>query len=630
MRTSFHRKTGESNARGEVFVGIDCGGTRCVVISADPLFRIRDRFELAGANLRLVSDTRFLELLIAVRNRIPEPTGLGIGLAGARSAADIARVSRLVQEVWPGLPHAVDHDLGAALRAAGDAVNTTAKARVIVLSGTGSCCYGRALDGRSAKVGGWGHVLGDRGSAYDLAYRALRALTLHVDHHHRPSPLLKRVLAFLSLKDAEDLIDWAQAASKSTIASLAPTVFAAAVEGDGAAKEVIRAAARSLAADAVGCAQQLRKRNETDSPEFFFAGSVLLNQPPYARAVAREIQREMPKASARLLPREGAWGAVAMAIEAARAFKPAESPSTLAPTPSDPASTPVGAQGAASGELPVTEQRNPRSLHLDRMSVEEAVRLMLKEESEVASNLETHKDLIVQVVNRIVKSFKRGGRLFYVGAGSSGRLGVLDASECPPTFRTSPEQVQGVIAGGPSALFSAVEGAEDLAPAGISAMTERKVGKHDIVIGIAASGRTPYVWGALGEAKRLGAQTVLVCFNPAVKIDPAIRPDVVIAPSLGPEVLTGSTRLKAGSATKILLNMFTTLSMVRMGKVESNLMIDLNPSNTKLRDRAARIVSELGQVAIPEAKAVLVATQWHVAEALKTLRRTRKAKRPVA
>jgi N-acetylmuramic acid 6-phosphate etherase len=198
---------------------------------------------------------------------------------------------------------------------------------------------------------------------------------------------------------------------------------------------------------------------------------------------------------------------------------------------------------------------------------------------------------------------------------------VLDASECPPTFGTSPDLVQGIIAGGQGALWQSGEGAEDDGDAGGRAMEFRHVTRRDVVIGIAASGTTPFVWGALREAKRRGATTVLVCFNPFLKIPGALRPNIIIAPNLGGELLTGSTRLKAGTATKQLLNMFTTLAMVRLGKVRSNLMIDVNPANVKLRDRAVRIVRELTRADYATAQAVLERSGWAVKKAVEQLRR---------
>jgi N-acetylmuramic acid 6-phosphate etherase len=277
-----------------------------------------------------------------------------------------------------------------------------------------------------------------------------------------------------------------------------------------------------------------------------------------------------------------------------------------------------------SEKISPTEQRNPRSMKLDEMSTARAVELMLSEEATVPRRLMKERRRIAQVVNLITSAFKRGGRLFYVGTGTSGRLGVLDASECPPTFRSSPEMVRGIIAGGQAALWKSIEGAEDDATAGKREINSRRVAEQDVVIGIAASGTTPFVWGALREARRRHAKTVLVCFNPFLTIPRTLRPTVVLAPNLGPEVLTGSTRLKAGTATKLLLNIFTTLAMVGIGKVKSNLMVDLLPSNAKLRGRAVRIVQALTGADYVTAKAALIENDWVIKKAAVALNSRRK------
>jgi N-acetylmuramic acid 6-phosphate etherase len=258
---------------------------------------------------------------------------------------------------------------------------------------------------------------------------------------------------------------------------------------------------------------------------------------------------------------------------------------------------------------------------LDKLPLRDAITLMLAEDAGIPKKLLAERGRIQRVIEAVVRAFRRGGRLFYVGAGTSGRLGVLDASECPPTFRTSPELVQGIIAGGQEALWQSGEGAEDDADAGGRAIEFRGITRRDVVVGIAASGTTPFVWGALREAKRRGATTVLLCFNPFLKIPRALRPSIVIAPNLGPELLTGSTRLKAGTATKQLLNMVTTLAMVRIGKVRSNLMIDVNPANVKLRDRAVRIVQELTRADYRTAEEALERSGWVVKKAVVRLGR---------
>jgi N-acetylmuramic acid 6-phosphate etherase len=258
-------------------------------------------------------------------------------------------------------------------------------------------------------------------------------------------------------------------------------------------------------------------------------------------------------------------------------------------------------------------------MKLDQMPLGEAIKLMLVEDSKVPKKVLAERGHIERAVRAIVKAFRTGGRLFYVGAGTSGRLGVLDASECPPTFRTPPDQVQAIIAGGQAALWKSVEGAEDDMAAGERAIGFRAVTSRDVVVGIAASGTTPFVWGALREAKRRRAQTVLVCFNPFLKIPSAWQPAVVISPNLGPELLTGSTRLKAGTATKLILNILTTLSMVQTGKVISNLMVDLLPANAKLRDRATRIVQELTRADYPTARRALERSDWVIKKAVARL-----------
>jgi len=239
----------------------------------------------------------------------------------------------------------------------------------------------------------------------------------------------------------------------------------------------------------------------------------------------------------------------------------------------------------------LTEQRLPESMRLDAMSIEDAVALMNREDRKAVDAVATQQRQIAQAVRIVADAFKKGGRLFYVGAGTSGRLGVLDASECPPTFRTDPQMVQGIIAGGQAAMFRAQEGAEDRADDGAAQMDAQNVGSDDVVMGIAAGGTTPFVHGALGRAAERGARTIFVaCVAPTPS---EAKVDLEIRPLVGPEVLTGSTRLKAATATKLVLNTITTLAMVQLGKVHENLMVDLKASNQKLRDRAARIVSTL-------------------------------------
>ena len=251
-----------------------------------------------------------------------------------------------------------------------------------------------------------------------------------------------------------------------------------------------------------------------------------------------------------------------------------------------------------------TERRNPRTASIDLASPLEIVDLINAEDSSVPAAVATQREQIARAIEIAERSFRTGGRLLYVGAGTSGRLGVLDASECPPTFGSDPEMVQGIIAGGLPALTRAQEGAEDVVENGAREMDARSVGRNDFVVGIAASGTTPYVRAALERAIALGASAGIVACSPP-PADLVAKLTVAIVPIVGAEVVTGSTRMKAGTATKLVLNTITTGAMIRLGKTYGNLMVDLRATNDKLVDRSQRIVVEVCGVSREEAKSLL-------------------------
>ena len=267
--------------------------------------------------------------------------------------------------------------------------------------------------------------------------------------------------------------------------------------------------------------------------------------------------------------------------------------------------------------LPITEQENPRSKDLSSQSTAEIVALMNDEDATVAAAVKRVLGDVVAAVDEIVARLSKGGRLFYTGTGTSGRLGVLDASECPPTFGVSPELVQGVIAGGYDACYRAVEASEDDAEAGAVDLQARGFGAGDVLVGIAASGRTPYTVGAVKFARGVGAFTVGLTCVPGSPITEAA--ELSIVPVVGPEVLTGSSRLKAGTAQKMVLNMISTATMVRLGYVSGNRMSNLQPRNVKLRERAVRIVMAETGVDEETAKSTLEGSNWIVKSALKDL-----------
>ncbi|WP_420455866.1 N-acetylmuramic acid 6-phosphate etherase [Rubrivirga sp.] len=261
-----------------------------------------------------------------------------------------------------------------------------------------------------------------------------------------------------------------------------------------------------------------------------------------------------------------------------------------------------------------TEKRNPRTMRIDTAPLPEIIEMLHREDQIAVGAVTPELPYVVQAVEIIEDAFRNGGRLFYAGAGTSGRLGVLDAAECPPTFGTPPEQVQGLIAGGREAMFVAQEGAEDHESNGADAINAAGVTDRDVVCGIAASRRTPYVVGAVARAREIGARTLFVTCNPRSQF--TIDVDVAICPDVGPEPIMGSTRMKSGTATKLVLNMLSTATMIRLGKVYENMMVDLQMTNLKLVERSKKIVMTATGVDYDTASETLDAAGGHVKTAL--------------
>lgn len=265
-----------------------------------------------------------------------------------------------------------------------------------------------------------------------------------------------------------------------------------------------------------------------------------------------------------------------------------------------------------------TEQPNPASRGIDARPTEEILRIMNAEDQKVAPAVGAEIPQIARAVDLIVDRLSRGGRLFYLGAGTSGRLGALDAAECPPTFRVPPDLIQAIIAGGEKALTRSVEAAEDDAEGGVRDLTARGFSASDVLVGIAASGRTPYVVGAVEWARRLGAATIGITSNPRCPLAGLV--DVAIVPLTGPEIIAGSTRLKAGTAAKLVLNMLSTATMIRLGHVYGNLMVNVQPSNVKLKARARRILRQAAGVSEDQAERLLEAAGGSVKVAIVMVR----------
>lgn len=575
----------------ERILGVEGGGTKTawnlVERRSDELAVIA-RGTLPSSNFRLSSAE---ELRGIFRSLPADVERAGVFLAGCRTPDDHRALAAICSEIWPRAQIVTGSD-----RDSGMAAALGHSDGIVVNAGTGSSVTGRRGE-RLEKAGGWGHILGDAGGGYYLAVQALRLLLRDFDLRRGNDEAASEILRALCLNSLEELVRWVQAASKMEIASLAPIVVGAAESGDARMREILGSAGRMLAeyTDAIA------RRLEFHDADVKLIGSLFQTRRGYVEAFARELVKLSPQARIEVTQRPSEFGAAWLAAEtqAMPVF-----PLSLESRRRED-DLPAGAP---------TEQRNPRSTHLDCLSAKQIAQLFADEEQFVQQAVRERADDLGAAVELVASALNAGGRLFYIGAGTSGRVGVLDASEIPPTFGASPELVQGIIAGGVTALYRSAEGAEDDRAAGAMALDSRGVTSADVVCGIAASGRTPFVLGALARARELGAKTILLTCNPARAADGTY--DIEIDLPTGPELLTGSTRLKAGTATKVALNIISTGAMVLLGKVRGNLMIDVVASNEKLRDRAARLVAEVAGCDYAEAQSRLAAHNWSVRTAL--------------
>jgi N-acetylmuramic acid 6-phosphate etherase len=589
---------------GERILGVEGGGTKTAWVLAEVVasagdagaeFRILDQGKLPPSNLRLTTPGRLHEIFAELPKQVDRA---GVFLAGCGTDEDRGSLALICRDLWPNAKIVTGSDRDSGLAAALDHADGIA-----VNAGSGSSVTGRRGD-RIERAGGWGHILGDTGGGYFLSIEALRLVLREYDLHRGEMQFTAKILHALSLNNLDELVRWAQTADKMEIAMLAPVVFEAAAGGDACVTEIVEEGARVLCeyTEAVACRLHLL------APKVALMGGLFYRDSIYTHAFRRRLKKNLPDARVTVAERLPELGAAWLAAET-------RDPVTFQPKLSEKEIEDLAAA--------LTEQRNPRSENLGKMSARKLVELFIEEEKFVQDALRRATADLARAIEMVTESLRNRGRLFYVGAGSSGRIGVLDASEIPPTFGASPDLVQGVIAGGVTALYRSVEGAEDEESAGALAMRERGIKNGDVVIGITASGRTPFVLGALLHAKSQGANTILLTCNPtpvAGGDDPG-RPqssiaataiDLVIALAVGPEVLTGSTRLKAGTATKVALNIVSTGAMVALGRVRGNLMIDLRGTSAKLRDRAARVVADLAQCDYDSARQQLEAADWNL------------------
>ena len=589
---------------GERILGVEGGGTKTAWVLVEAVtssagggteLRILDQGKLPPSNLRLTTPERLREIFSELPKQIDRA---GVFLAGCGTAEDRRMLTLISRDIWPSAKMVTGSDRDSGLAAALDYGDG-----IVVNAGSGSSVTGRRGD-RIERAGGWGHILGDTGGGYFLAIEALRLILREYDLHHGEMQFTAKILHALSLNNLDELVRWAQTADKMEIAILAPVVFEAAADGDAHVNEIVEEGTRVLCEYTEAVASRLHLL----APKVVLMGGLFHRDSIYTHTFRRRLKKNLPDARVTIAERSAEFGAAWLATET-------RGPVTLHPT--------LSQKEIEDLAVALTEQRNPRSEKLERMSAREMVELFVEEEKFVQDALHGAAADLARAIEIVTDSLRDGGRLFYIGAGSSGRIGILDASEIPPTFGASSHLVQGVIAGGTSALYRSVEGAEDEESAGTLALRERGIKNGDVVIGITASGRTPFVLGALEYAKSLGAKTILLTCNPtSVAGDgdlgqlrspiAATAADLVIALAVGPELLTGSTRLKAGTATKVALNIVSTGAMVALGKVRGNLMIDLRTTSSKLRDRAVRVVANLTRCDYDSARRKLEAADWNL------------------
>lgn len=578
----------------EMILGVEGGGTKTTWVllrqNGNPS-EVVDKGQLPAANFSLIAEDHLRQILQQLPSKMKQA---GVFLAGCSTVIDRTRLQKICEEVWPLAEIVVGGDRESGFAAAfgnGDGI--------AVIGGTGSAVTGWK-DGKFEYAGGRGHLLGDRGGGYIIGLEGLRLALRTYDLEHRITPLAQEILRALMLNRMEDLIAWTQGADKTAIAGLSPVMFGAAQQGDREMLRIIEAGADSLAVYTRSVARWL----EFESPAVKLQGGIFLGRPMYVDLYKKLLESMLATSSVEIVNTPGAVGAAWLASSGAATLEREK--------------LTVGIAQANVDELEnaATEQTNPRSAFIDRLSAGELVDLFITEEQYVVEAISSQRKELADAVQLVASVFNDGGRLFYVGAGTSGRLGALDASEIPPTFGESPQRVQAIIAGGVTALHSSVEGAEDNAAQGKISVIERGVTSNDVVCGITASGRTPFVIGALNHAKEIGAKTILLTCNPARVQQTAF--DVEIDLPTGPELITGSTRLKAGTATKVTLNILSTCALVLTGRTQGNLMVGMRASNSKLRQRAIRMVSQAKGVPPEVAEELLESLNWNVAAVIRS------------
>jgi N-acetylmuramic acid 6-phosphate etherase len=566
-------------------LAVDCGGTRSTGLLMHGDGERMGSQDMGPANLYVSGPAAVARVVDDFLHQFPAAEALALSVAGVRTDGDREVLLAAIRARGIDLPLAIYSDARAALRSGG------VRSGVAVIAGTGSAALAVGEDGTERRVGGWGSVLGDEGSGYWIGRELLCALVRAADEEVDVDPALREAtLLHYGLASVDDLRSVAYSPDgRSRVASLASLVAERCAESGGFACELLDRTSAELARLAL-LARDAMSFDRT--PALVLAGGVLTGSPHLRWRV---WERTHGAFAAMAVAHQPAVGAYLLAMEEDRWDR--------------------CVPGSAVAH---TERANARSATMDRLDTVDLLRLMNEEDAGVALAVARCLESIAAIVDRTVQRLSAGGRLVYVGAGTSGRLAMLDAVECVPTFGTDPGQVMALIAGGVAALTHAVEGAEDDVSAAQNAIAEIQVGAADVVVGVSASGSAAYVRAALSTSHSRGAFTALITANPQAE---AIRQvDVAVAVDVGPEVIAGSTRLKAGTAQKLVLNMISTATMVRLGRTVGNRMVSVRPTNRKLRQRAIRLVRELSGGDEAAARQALERSAWDVARATLLLR----------
>ena len=594
-----------SLAAKKFVVGVDGGASKTAVVVIDEFGQPLGRGRSGSANYHhLGVDGVGVNLLKAMRAaakqaglNLEKATAVTWALSGVDRPIDRQLMVQLAENLLPGIPVFIENDAVAALVAGLSETTPQSRPRVshigiVLIAGTGMNTFGQNKQGEYARSGGWGYLL-EEGSAYNLALNTLRAIMQSSENISHPTHLTESVLGHLGLTHPSDIITWLYAPQRqvSEVAAVTPIVLAEAEADDLLAIQVVKTRADILAQHVVSLAHKLNFQMQPF--QLVFAGSLITKSAFFRQLVIQAVKSRLPYVQPVLPQLDAAVGAGLLALEKLGLTDPLLRQDTI-----------------HENTAWTTEQNNILTRNIDLVSTTTQVGLMHLQDKQAVESLWPILPNIAAAVDAITPRMRQGGRLIYVGAGTSGRLGILDASECPPTFNTNPDQVIGIIAGGKQAITHAVEDAEDNSEAGAAAMKTLHLDKRDSVVGISASGRAPFVLRALEIAQSLGSLTIALTNNVPAPITGLA--DHAIVPLVGPETVTGSTRLKAGTTQKLVLNMLSTAVLVRLGKTYGNLMIDLQPTNQKLKERAKRIVAQACDINEMEAANALTASQGDI------------------